>query len=48
MGELNMRANSPLFCIRSWEFNLGVLLGKPVVDRRKDLRHYVLHDKVCE
>ena len=32
-----IRVNAPLFCVRGWELNFGVLLGEPVIDRGKDL-----------
>ena len=39
-----MKVNAPLLCVEGWKLDPSVLLGKPVVDRGEDLRHYVLHN----
>ena len=46
VGSGMMRVNAPFLCVWGWELDPGVLLGKPVIDRGKDLRHYVLHNGI--
>ena len=38
-----MKVNAPLLCVEGWKLDPSILLGKPVVNRGEDLRHYVLY-----